>query len=162
MTTREQPWVDDDEARGRIVLLSRNPIAESVELIAAAVGRPVVVVERDEDGQGLEEVEGLLLAPGDAVVLCDHDAPDAPSVLRAALASEASYVAMMASRRRSEGLLAELEREAAPGLEKLHVPAGLNTGGKAPGEIALSVVAEIVAESYGRPGGPMRSTSPSA
>ena len=36
------------------------------------------------------------------------------------------------------------------------MPAGLNTGGKAPGEIALSVVAEIVAESYGRPGGPMR------
>ena len=36
------------------------------------------------------------------------------------------------------------------------MPAGLNTGGKAPGEIALSVVAEIVAESYGRDGGPMR------
>jgi xanthine/CO dehydrogenase XdhC/CoxF family maturation factor len=43
-----------------------------------------------------------------------------------------------------------------PGLEKLHVPAGHNLGGKAPGEIALSVVAEIVAESFGRPGGPMR------
>ena len=162
MTTREQPWVDDDEARARIVVLSRNPIAESIELIAEAVGRPVVVVERDEDGLGLEEVVGLALAEGDAVVLCDHDAPDAPQVLRAALASEASYVAMMASRRRSEGLLAELEQEAAPGLDKLHVPAGLNTGGKAPGEIALSVVAEIVAESYGRPGGPMRTASPSA
>ena len=32
----------------------------------------------------------------------------------------------------------------------------LDTGGKAPGEIALSVVAEIVAESHGRPGGPLR------
>ena len=38
----------------------------------------------------------------------------------------------------------------------LHVPAGHDLGGKAPGEIALSVVAEIVAESYARPGGPMR------
>ena len=38
----------------------------------------------------------------------------------------------------------------------LHVPAGHDLGGKAPGEIALSVVAEIVAESYGRAGGPMR------
>ena len=36
------------------------------------------------------------------------------------------------------------------------MPAGHNLGGKAPGEIALSVVAEIVAESYDRPGGPMR------
>ena len=89
-------------------------------------------------------------------MLCDHDAPDAPKVLRDALASPASYVAMMASRRRSERVLAELGEEGVQGLEKLHVPAGLNIGGKAPGEIALSVVAEIVAESHGRPGGPMR------
>lgn len=77
-------------------------------------------------------------------------------MLRAALASPARYVAMMASRRRSESLLAELESEGAVGLEKLHVPAGLNIGGKSAGDIALSVVAEIVAESHGRPGGPMR------
>jgi xanthine dehydrogenase accessory factor len=93
---------------------------------------------------------------GDAVVLCDHDAPDAPRVLRAALASEASYVAMMASRRRSEAVLLELESEGVAGLDKLHVPAGLDLGGKVPGEIALSVVSEIVAESYGRPGAAMR------
>ena len=31
---------------------------------------------------------------------------------------------MMASRRRAEGLLEQLGREDAPGLEKLHVPAG--------------------------------------
>ena len=42
------------------------------------------------------------------------------------------------------------------GVSALHVPAGHDLGGKAPGEIALSVVAEIVAESYGRSGGPMR------
>jgi xanthine/CO dehydrogenase XdhC/CoxF family maturation factor len=90
------------------------------------------------------------------VVLCDHDAPDAAGFLREALASPASYVAMMASRRRAGGLLAELESEGVPGLERLHVPAGHDLGGKGPGEIALSVVAEIVAESYGRPGGPMR------
>ena len=125
-------------------------------MIASTAGRDVVVVAEDADGLGLAGVAALDLRDTDAVVLCDHDAPDAPDVLRAALASEASYVAMMASRRRSEGLLAQLQEEGVAGLEKLHVPAGLNTGGKAPGEIALSVVAEIVAESYGRHGGPMR------
>jgi len=150
---REQPWRDDETERGRVVLLTDNPISRAIATIAGTVGHEVVVVADDDGGARLGS---LALREGDAVVLCDHDAPDAPQVLRAALASEASYVAMMASRRRSEGLLAELEQEAAPGLDKLHVPAGLNTGGKAPGEIALSVVAEIVAESYGRPGGPMR------
>ena len=89
-------------------------------------------------------------------MMCDHDAPDAPAVLRDALASDASYVAMMASRRRAEGVLADLAAEGVPMLDKLHVPAGHNLGGKGPGEIALSVVAEIVAEAHDRPGGPMR------
>ena len=154
-TNREQPWSDDD-VQGRVVVLTRNPISEAVATIAGTAGREVVVVEEDDEGRGTAAIAALPLREGDAVVLCDHDAPDAPQVLRAALASPASYVAMMASRRRSEGLLEELREEEAAGLEKLHVPAGLNIGGKAPGEIALSVVAEIVAESYGRPGGSMR------
>lgn len=159
-TTREQPWSDDPSdrpaARGRVVVLSRNPISDAIETIATAVGREVVVVAEDDEGRGVAGVAALDLRGGDAVVLCDHDAPDAPRVLRDALASPASYVAMMASRRRAEGLLADLAQEGVPGLDRLHVPAGLDTGGKAPGEIALSVVAEIVAEGHGRSGGSLR------
>ena len=156
MTPREQPWSDGAVARGRLVLLSRNPIAEAIEAIATTVGREVVLVADDEDGRGAARVAALGLDVGDAVVLCDHDAPDAPAVLRDALASPASYVAMMASRRRAEGLLGELADEGVGGLDRLHVPAGLDTGGRSPGEIALSVVAEVVAVSHGRDGGPLR------
>ena len=150
-TPREQPWSDDQADLGRILVLSANPISAAIDAIATTVGREVVVLAEDDGGPGLAS-----LAPvdGDAIVLCDHDAPDAPQFLRDALASPASYVAMMASRSRSERMLAELAD--APGVEKLHVPAGHNLGGKGPGEIALSVVAEIVAESHGRAGGPMR------
>ena len=155
-TPREQAWTDDGATPGRVVLLTDNPISAAIAQIVRVVGREVVVVADDEDGRGTAEVGRLDLRAGDAVVLCDHDAPDAPAVMRLALASPASYVAMMASRRRAAGLLAELEGEQVPGLEKLHVPAGLDTGGRAPGEIALSVVAEVVAESHGRRGGPMR------
>ena len=152
-TPREQSWSDTGPEHGRILVLTANPISAAIDAIATAVGRAVVVLAEDDGGPGLA---ALAPAEGDAVVLCDHDAPDAPRVLRDALASPASYVAMMASRRRAEGLLAELAADGAPGLDKLHVPAGHNLGGRAPGEIALSVVAEIVAESYDRPGGPMR------
>ena len=152
-THREQPWSDDQSAHGRILVLTANPISQAIFTIGTAVGRLVVVLADDEGGPGLAS---LVPAEGDAVVLCDHDAPDAPQFLRDALASPASYVAMMASRRRAEGLRADLEAEGVAHLDKLHVPAGHNLGGKAPGEIALSVVAEIVAESYDRPGGSMR------
>ncbi len=149
MSEREQPWSDERPGHGRVLVLTDNPISRAIVTIAEAAGREVLVEPVDDGGPGL--------APraGDAVVLCDHDAPDAPAVLRAALASEASYVAMMASRRRAAGLVDELVAEGVD-VSTLHVPAGHDLGGKAPGEIALSVVAEIVAEGHGRPGGPMR------
>ena len=149
MVERQQAWVDEPVQHGRVLVLSDNPIARSIASIASTVGRTVVVEPADDGGPGLH------VQPGDAVVLCDHDAPDAPAVLRAALASEAAYVAMMASRARAAGLVEELVAEGVD-VSRLHVPAGHDLGGKAPGEIALSVVAEIVAESYARPGGPMR------
>jgi xanthine/CO dehydrogenase XdhC/CoxF family maturation factor len=152
-TPREQPWTEARPDNGRILVLTANPISQAIFAIATAVGRLVVVLADDDGGPGLQS---LAPSEGDAVVLCDHDAPDAPQFLRDALASPASYVAMMASRRRAEGLLADLETEGVPNLDKLHVPAGHDLGGKAPGEIALSVVAEIVAESYDRLGGAMR------
>jgi xanthine dehydrogenase accessory factor len=152
-THREQPWSDDAPGHGRILVLTDNPISQAIVAIGTASARLVVVLADDEGGPGLASMAPVV---GDAVVLCDHDAPDAPGFLRDALASPASYVAMMASRRRAEGLLADLEAEGVANLDKLHVPAGHDLGGKAPGEIALSVVAEIVAESYQRPGGAMR------
>jgi xanthine/CO dehydrogenase XdhC/CoxF family maturation factor len=152
-TPREQPWSDDRPEHGRILVLTANPISAAIDAIATTAGREVVVLAEDDGGPGLA---ALSPAEGDAVVLCDHDAPDAPQFLRDALASPASYVAMMASRSRAARMQTDLASEGVPGLDKLHVPAGHNLGGKGPGEIALSVVAEIVAESYGRPGGPMR------
>jgi xanthine/CO dehydrogenase XdhC/CoxF family maturation factor len=149
MSERQQAWSDDSPAHGRILVLSDNPIARAISAIGGAVGRDVVVQPVDDGGPGLDP------GPGDAVVLCDHDAPDAPGALRAALASDAAYVAMMASRGRAASVRDELVAEGVD-VTRLHVPAGHNLGGKGPGEIALSVVAEIVAESYDRPGGPMR------
>ena len=149
MSERQQPWSDEAVEQSRILVLTDNPIARAIVVIASTAGRTVLVEAADDGGPGLEP------RTGDAVVLCDHDAPDAPAVLRAALASEAAYVAMMASRRRAEGLVAQLVEEGVD-TTTLHVPAGHDLGGRAPGEIALSVVAEIVAESHGRPGGAMR------
>lgn len=149
MSEREQPWSDAPGDLGRILVLSDNPIARAIVAIGSTAGREVLVQPADDGGPGLDP------QPGDAVVLCDHDAPDVGRVLRAALASDASYVAMMASRRRAAGLVEELRGEGVD-VSRLHVPAGHDLGGKRPGEIALSVVAEIVAESYDRPGGPMR------
>ena len=158
---REQPWTDESGDHGRIVVVTDNPIARAVVQIAEVVGRPTVLLP----DEGVEQTPGQWLDENaledrDAVVLCDHDTPGMEQLLTDALEGGAGYVAMMGSRRRAEAVFAWLTESMPPEtLTRLHVPAGLNTGGKEPGEIALSVVAEIVAVSHGRDGGPMRSGS---
>jgi xanthine dehydrogenase accessory factor len=81
-----------------------------------------------------------------AVVVASHGRDEA-AVLRAALDAGVSYVALVASRRRSVGVLDEL---AAMGVSaeqraRVHVPAGLDIGARTAPEIALSVFADIVA-----------------
>ena len=146
-------------APGQIIVVTRNAIAEAIATIAEVAGREVVVLGNDDpDGTPRERLAADPPTPRDAVVLTDHDAPEAYDLLRDALRGAAGYVAMMASRHRTAAVLEMLRNEGtdAATLERLHLPAVLNLGGKRPGEIALSVVAEIAAWSNGRSGRPMR------
>jgi xanthine dehydrogenase accessory factor len=79
----------------------------------------------------------------DAVVVASHGR-DEPPVLTAALRAGVPYVALVASRRRGAAVLADLdvpEEERA----RVHSPAGLDIGGRTAGEVAVSILAEIVA-----------------
>jgi xanthine/CO dehydrogenase XdhC/CoxF family maturation factor len=148
-----------ERAFGQIILATRNAISEAVATIAqVAAWEVVVMADDDPEGTPRERLAADPPSPRDAVVVCDHDAPDAYELLREALAGRAGYVAMMASRSRAADVLAMLRDEGADAatLNRLHLPAGLNLGGKLPGEIALSVVAEITAWSNGRSARPMR------
>jgi xanthine/CO dehydrogenase XdhC/CoxF family maturation factor len=154
---REQPWSDEAPELGRVVVVTDNPIGRALVQIVELTGRPTVLLA-DED---VEQMPADWLAANplderDAFVMCDHDTPGMEPLLRSALAGRAGYVAMMGSRRRAERVFETLTDLDASTLARLHVPAGLNTGGKGPGEIALSVAAEIVAFSYGRDGGSMK------
>ena len=157
-TNREQPWSDDAAEHGQVVVVTDNPIGRAVVAIAEVAGRrTTLLADEDVEQTPVQWLAANPLEEADALVLCDHDTPGMEELLRAALDGKAGYVAMMGSRRRAERVFDALEAELpAETLARLHVPAGLNTGGKAPGEIALSVVAEIVAVSHGRPGGPMK------
>ncbi len=148
-----------EHAPGRLIVITQNAVATAIDTIAAAAGRTVLLYA-DVSAQGTPRVRlaARPAHPQDAVVITDHDAPGAYDILRDALRGQAGYVAMLASRHRTADVLAMLRDEGFddPAMDRLHLPAGLNIGGRTPGEMALSIVAEVVAWSNGRSGHPMR------
>ncbi len=156
---RNQPWSDAVEQVGRIIAVTDNPISRAMTTIAAATDRAVTVLADDAaaDPSPAAWLVAHPLDERDALVLCDHDTADAEALLQTALAGSAGYVAVLGSRRRAADLFTRLGGtldEAT--LARLHSPAGLDIGGRSPGDIALSVIAEIVAGAHGRSGGSMK------
>lgn len=115
-----------------------------------------------------EEPEAALAAVGlDAwthVAVATHDLDTDRAALKAALPSAAAYVGLLGARRRLAGRLAELEAEGMPAaaIRRLHAPIGLDIGGKAPFEVAVSVIGEITALRYARASGSTSTISPAS
>ncbi len=105
-------------------------------------------------GIASDVVAALPLVPSTAVVLTIHDQEVEVPVLRAVLASEAGYVGMLGSRKRGRGVLEMLRGQgvAPEQLARVQVPVGLDIGAQTAAEIALSVLAQIVAVRSGRSG----------
>jgi xanthine dehydrogenase accessory factor len=87
-----------------------------------------------------------------AVAVATHDWDIDQEALLAALPSRASYVGVLGARRRLPERLARLRAadvdEAA--LARLKAPIGLDLGGKAPWEVAVAVIGEVIAERASR------------
>src|SRR5688572_711771 len=68
-------------------------------------------------------------------------------VLQWALSTPARYISMIGSKRKVLGVMKELEKEGTPreAFERLFAPMGLEIGAISPEEIAVSVVAEMIA-----------------
>lgn len=92
------------------------------------------------------------LNPSTAVAVLTHDPKFDEPTLKVALNYEVGYVGAIGSRKtgaeRNERLLRQgLTSEQ---IQRIHGPIGLNLGGKAPEEMALAIMAEIVATHYGK------------
>jgi xanthine dehydrogenase accessory factor len=94
------------------------------------------------------------LTASTAVAVLSHDPKlDDPAII-AALRSPAGYVGVLGSRRTQALRRKRLQQTGLTDeqLARLHAPIGLDLGGGAPEEIALSILAEIVAHRVGQAG----------
>ncbi|MCZ2148429.1 MAG: XdhC/CoxI family protein [Bryobacterales bacterium] len=81
------------------------------------------------------------------IIIVTRGHRDDMRVLRWAVSTPARYVAMIGSRRKTINVVKELEKEGIPrsAFEKIHAPMGFDIGAITPEEIAVSVVAEMIA-----------------
>ncbi len=94
-----------------------------------------------------EALSEIGLTSETSVVVVTHDPKLDDPALMMALPSPARYVGALGSSRTHAKRIKRLRAEglAPEHLNRLHAPIGLNIGGRTPAEIALSIVAEIVA-----------------
>lgn len=140
-----------------VVVLGATPVGRAVVGLADLVGRRTVLLGND----AVDVLRASPPGPSDAVVLSDHDAPYVDDALRLLLAGDAGFVGMLGSRRHAPEVVARLRDAGVPAeqLARLRSPVGLDIGSRSASEIALSIVAQIVAEERGRSGGPLMGVS---
>lgn len=105
---------------------------------------PGVAYSRDEPATALA---ALGLDAWTAVAVCSHDLEIDHAALRTTLPSPAPYVGLLGARKRLAERLALLRRDgiSETDLAKLRAPIGLDLGGKAPWEVAVATIGEMVA-----------------
>ncbi len=138
----------------QLVVCGSSPVAVAIADLARRIGFAVTVcapsAEQGSFAEADRRIEGYALPVEEAgmrfVVVSTQGRGD-EAALQAALAVETDYVAFVGSRKKAEVLKGKLAERgvASERLAKLKAPAGLDLGAITPDEIAVSILAEIVA-----------------
>ena len=123
----------------RIRVVGASPIGRALADLGARVGYATE----------LEAAEDSMPGADDAAVIVASHGHDEERVLTAALREAVPYVGLIASPRRGEAVRASLDLPADLRAQ-LRTPAGLDIGAATPEEVALSILAEIVAARRGK------------
>jgi xanthine dehydrogenase accessory factor len=154
-------FIDPMLPAARLTLIGDTPLAVALAGLAPRVGLPVTVVAQGADAARFPDAQRVLpsddpatvaaaVAPGSFVVVATQGRRDVQG-LRAALALKGAKVFFVASARKAEVLKAGLIQagEAALAVQDIVAPAGHAIGAQTPEEIALSVLAAVVAARRG-------------
>ena len=149
----------------QLALCGAGDDARPLARLAAEVGFRVIVVdrrpgfltaERFPTAAGLVESDGAGLArraPLDAgtyAVVMTHNFADDQAYLRALVGMPVAYIGMLGPRQRTERLVRNLSAAAPLDEARIYGPVGLDIGTDGAEQVALAVIAEILAVRSGR------------
>jgi xanthine dehydrogenase accessory factor len=126
----------------RLLVVGDGLLAAALEGVARVLEwEPEIVSEVDAAVAAVRSLAGA-----DALVVLTHDRDVDGPVLAAALKAGPGYIGALGSRRTQQARAGWLGERGVPSeaIAAIHGPAGLDIGARTPGEIALSITAEIV------------------
>jgi xanthine dehydrogenase accessory factor len=146
-------YLDPNLPLPQLFVIGHLPVVEALVDLGKTMNYAVTVMGEDVTSDHFPnadrvlplDLEHLSLSPQTFVVVASHGNYDEPA-LEAALNTQASYVALVASHKRGASVLEYLRGSglSEEKLARLKCPAGINFGAVTPEEIALSIIAEIV------------------
>ncbi len=149
----------------QLVVLGAGDDARPLVRFAAEVGFRVVVVDRRAGMLTRERFPGaaaLLRSTGDELgataplegecyaVVMNHNFADDQAYLRALLKTPVSYIGMLGPRQRTDRMLHNLAAEGPVDEGRVYGPVGLDIGTDGAEQVALAVLAEVLAARSGR------------
>jgi xanthine dehydrogenase accessory factor len=160
------------EAEPHLVIAGAGHVGAALARLAALVGYRVTLIDdraefltRESFASSTEQGIDLMVAEnwsdavsraiangrGVSVAIVTRGHKQDEDCLRAALTANPNYVGMIGSKRRTNIVLDKLREEGADDakLQRVHAPIGLDIGAVSPEEVALAILAEIVAERRG-------------
>jgi xanthine dehydrogenase accessory factor len=145
--------------RPQVIICGSSPVAVAVADLAKRIGFAVTVCapagEQSSFDDADRRIDGYALPVDEAgaryVVVSTQGRGD-EAALMAAFALDVDYVAFVGSRKKAAALKTVLAERgvASERLAKLKAPAGLDLGAITPDEIAVSILAEIIAARRGK------------
>jgi xanthine dehydrogenase accessory factor len=146
----------------QLVIVGGGHIGRPLKVLGEAAGFDVIVVDVEAGRATLPELEGFELTDDSYVVLITTDYVSDEAALGQVIRSPARYIGMIGSRAKCQTLLDHLRGGGVSetDLARVYAPIGLDLGGTSPQEIAVAILAEVIAVRRGGSGG-MRSRRPS-
>lgn len=137
-----------------LLILGKSHVAMSLSRIAKAMDYQLSVLAKSADEIAFpdadliqeEDAEMKMVQPNSYIVVCTQGEND-EQALAYALRSDASYISFIASRKKANAIFRNLRQMdfSFDDLKRIKTPAGLNINAKLPEEVAISILAEIIA-----------------
>jgi xanthine dehydrogenase accessory factor len=153
-------YIEPVMPKKKLLIFGQSPAAQSLSALGKTVGYTVAVVAPQGGRERFPEADfyaekfsstAMNITSETYIVVATQGEED-EEALETALRTDARYISFIASRAKAEKVIALLSERGLPWqiLSRIKAPAGLDLGASEPGEIAISILAELIQVSKSR------------